>query len=69
MINKWYSIEKTTEGYTVYLNKEQVFKEHGGYGSSKIYTGSSKKECEDYCKQNNIKLKGEKNGRKFKIFI
>lgn len=52
----WYTIEKNSHGYTVWKNNEEFYKNHGGCGSSNIYTGRTKQECIKYCKQNNIKI-------------
>ena len=49
----WYTIEKSSNGYTVWRNK--VGKQ--SMGSNRIYTSKNKKDCIEYCKENNIKIK------------
>lgn len=56
MINIWFTIEKSSNGYTVWRNKEKNCGTHGSYGSNKVYGASTKKECIEYCKKNNIKV-------------
>lgn len=58
MNDKWYTIEKGKSGYTVWLNEESYEKDKcGTCGSLGIYTAKTKKECQKYCKKNNIKVK------------
>lgn len=56
MNEKWYTIEKGVNGYTVWLNIETIENGKGGGGCLGIYTGRTKKECIQYCKEHNIKL-------------
>lgn len=57
MNEKWYSIERHNGEYTVWLNQESYEADKcGGGGCYGLYTGS-KKECIQYCKKHNIKLK------------
>ena len=49
----WYTIEKTTNGYTIWKNKESEY----GYGSSNVETFKTRKECVEYAKNNNIKIR------------
>ena len=49
----WYTIEKSSNGYTVWMNKESK----QSMGSLGIYTAKKKKECIEYCKENDIKVK------------
>jgi len=53
----WYTIEKSTNGYTIWENKEKLYNNHGRCGCKKIYTSINRKECIEYCKNNNIKVK------------
>lgn len=56
-INIWYTIEKSNDGYTVWLNKESYEKDkNGSYGSLGIYTAKRKKDCVKYCKERGIKV-------------
>lgn len=54
-IEVWYTIEKSTNGYTVWMNKESKKNNHGSYGSLGLYTARKKKDCIDYCKNKRIK--------------
>lgn len=56
MNDVWYTIEKNNNGYTVWRNQESIEKDKGGGGCLGIYTGRTKKECLQYCKEHNIKL-------------
>lgn len=49
----WYTIEKSANGYTVWMNKEG----EQSLGSLGVFTAKKKKECVAYCKENNIKVK------------
>lgn len=53
----WYTIEKSSNGYTVWKNKDNMHTKRGGFGVSKEYAGLTKKECIEYCKKNNIRVK------------
>ena len=56
MNEKWYTIEKSNEGYTVWFIQEYIGNNVGGGGCFGIYTGRTKKDCISYCKNHGIKL-------------
>jgi len=55
-MEKWYTIEKTNQGWTVWENTEVNYGSHGGYGCRKIFSSPSRQECIDYCKENDLKV-------------
>lgn len=57
---KWYTIEKSTNKWVVWLNGES---EHT-YGSKGIFRDINKKECINFCEKNNIKL-GKRKQKSF----
>lgn len=58
MIQEWYAIEKHKKIYVVWYNKETYTKDsHGSLGSYGVFSAKTKKECQEYCKEHNIKLK------------
>jgi hypothetical protein len=56
----WYTLERANHIWTVWKNKEQDNENHGGYGSSRIYSSFSKDDCLDFCKENKIKIEKRK---------
>ena len=56
----WYTLEKANGIWTIWCNKSNEQETHGGYGSSKVYDSTNKKDCLEYCKINKIKLEGKR---------
>ena len=57
---KYYSIEQHQDEYVVWLNVENNESTYGSFGCRGKFKGTYK-ECREYCKKNNIKIKRCKN--------
>lgn len=53
----WYTLEKANGKWTVWENREHLFKHHGGGGCRGIYRSENKKDCIKFCEDNKIKIK------------
>ena len=56
----WYTLEKANGKWTVWENTETWYGTHGGCGCRGIYSSTSRKDCIEYCKENNLKVSRKK---------
>lgn len=64
---EWYTLEKANGLWTIWKNTE-VEKASGGSGGCKaIYKSQNKQDSVNYCKENKIKLGGNKNDKRRRI--
>ena len=52
----WYTIEKNNNKWTVWKNTMIWNKTHGCGGCKGIFSSTSRKDCIEYCKENNLKV-------------